>query len=265
MYEFGQGKTLLKTSEVRPEGFSYYNQVFNSYGADQDQGLGQTYHQADGEHEGYQEAEDDHSGHQPHPADYGGQHSELSGPGSHYDHPGHVDTSHTDQFRADPDVSQFYHFQSEKNEQEGPQVPYIPSYARAAETDGDHHSVQGENYSHYPPSQTDRRAPPPVYEELNHSKQRFENRFTQSVDDIGYPDVQFYDDFDDYGIEMEFENELRRLTEAVEDESGQARSGGQGRGSGGDPGSDLRPRVYLGGSRDYGEDMDFHYPSDFDY
>ena len=51
MYEFGQGKTLLKTSEVRPEGFSYYNQVFNSYGADQDQGLVQTYHQADGEHE----------------------------------------------------------------------------------------------------------------------------------------------------------------------------------------------------------------------
>ena len=261
MYEFGQEKTLLKTSEVRPEGFSYYNQVFNSYEADQDQGLGQTYHQADGEHERYPEAEDDHSGHQHHPADYGGQHSgHVSGLGSQYDHP-----SHTDQFRADPDVSQYHHFHSEKNEQEGPQVPYIPSYARAAETDGDYHSVQGQkNYPHYPPPQTDRRAPPPVYEELNHSEQRLENRFTQGDDDNGYPGVQFYDDFDDYGIEMEFENELRRLTEAVEDESGQARSGGQGRGSG-DPGSDLRPRVYLGGSQDYGEDMDFHYPSDFDY
>ena len=72
---------------------------------------------------------------------------------------------------------------------------------------------------------------------------------------------QFYDDFDDYGIEMEFENELRRLTEVEEDESNGARSGGQ---ESGYPGSDLRPRVYVGGG-DYGEDMDFHYPSDFDY
>ena len=251
MYEFGQGKTLLKTSEVRPDGFSYYNRVFNNYGDDlgPDQSQGQTYHHETGEHQRYQEAED-HADTEYYP-DSDGQLSGL-GPG-----PGpHPASGLRDQFGAEPDVREYYHFQSEKNEREGAQVPYIPSYARAAETDGDNYPVQ-ENNQHYAPAQTDHRAPQPVYEELHHSEHRSQDRF--SGDDIGYPDVQFYDDFDDYGIEMEFENELRRLTE-VEDESG-ARSGGQERAY---PGSDLRPRVYVGGG-DYAEDMDFHYPSDYDY
>ena len=255
MYEFGQGKTLLKTSEVRPEGFSYYNRVFNNYGDDPgpDQSQGQTYHdEADGEHERYQVAEEDHADTEYYPDSDGQLSGHSSGPGPH------STSGLRDQFGAEPDVREYYHFQSEKNEREVAQVPYIPSYARAAETDGDYHSVQ-ENNQHYPPAQTDHRAPPPVYEELHHSEHRSQNRF--SGDDIGYPDVQFYDDFDDYGIEMEFENELRRLTEVEEDESNGARSGGQ---ESGYPRSDLRPRVYVGGG-DYGEDMDFHYPSDFDY
>ena len=252
MYEFGQGKTLLKTSEVRPDGFSYYNRVFNSYGDDLGPDQSQTYHdEADREHERYQEEEVDHGDTEYYP-DSDGQ---LNGHG-----PGlgpHPASGLRDQFGAEPDVREYYHFQSEKNEREVAQVPYIPSYARASGTDGDYHPVQ-ENNQHYLPAQTDLIAPPPVYEELNHSEHRSQDRF--SGDDIGYPDVEFYDDFDDYGIEMEFENELRTLTEVEDDESG-ARSGGQGRGY---LGSDLRPRVYVGGG-DYAEDMDFHYPSDFDY
>ena len=56
MYEFGEGKTLLKQSEVRPEGFSYYNRVYNSHDAGGESGQGQIYHE--GENEKYQEAEE---------------------------------------------------------------------------------------------------------------------------------------------------------------------------------------------------------------
>ena len=253
MYEFGEGKTLLKTSEVRPEGFSYYNRVYNNHEAGAESGHGQIYHDG-GEHERYQEAEDDHpvhhdlNGHQYYPADGEGQ---LSGDISAS---GNIDNGDRG-FEAEPDVTQYYHFQSQQSQRK---APYIPSYARAGENAGDYHSVHGErvkeNYQHYQPAQSDDRAPPPVYEKIL-------DRFSDGDSDIEYPDIQFYDDFDDYGIEMEFENELRRLTEVEEDDGGRERSGGQR----GYLGSDLRPRVYVGGSEDYGEDLDFHYPSDFSY
>ena len=271
MYEFGEGKTLLKQSEVRPEGFSYYNRVYNSHETGGASGQGQIYHEGEyeryqeaedheGEHERYQEAGADHhehQGHQYYPAKGQLSGGDISASGS---------TDIGDRgFEAEPDVTQYYHFQSQQRK--SPQAPYIPSYARASENEGgDYHSVQGEpvqeNYQHYQPAQSDHRSsPPPVYEEDHHSEKTL-NRFSQgSSGDIEYPDVQFYDDFDDYGIEMEFENELRRLTEVVEDERGRERSGGQR----GYLGSDLRPRVYVGGSEDYGEDLDFHYPSDFSY
>ena len=265
MYEFGEGKTLLKTSEVRPEGFSYYNRVYNSHeaehGLDQDQG--QIYNEPLRGHEGYQEVEDGHgAGHhdlesQYHPASDGQVTEDITGPET-LSASRHIDSRDRDQFRAEPDVRQYYHFHSQQSEGETP-APYIPSYARGSDI-GDK-----ENYQHYIPAEGGHRDPPPVYEEPHHSEQIL-NRFSQGGDDIEYPDVQFYDDFDDYGIELEFENELRRLTEA--DESGLARSGGHG-GQGGQglryPGSDLMPRVYVGGGHDYGEDIDFHYPSDFDY
>ena len=63
MYEFGEGKTLLKTSEVRPEGFSYYNRVYNSHETGGESGQGKIYHE--GEYERYEEAEDHEGEHLP--------------------------------------------------------------------------------------------------------------------------------------------------------------------------------------------------------
>ena len=172
---------------------------------------------------------------------------------------------------AEPDVSQYYHFNTGQRgsqgasyiqetgaRSQGEEPSYIPAYARQEA----HQAVQTEgaygNYQYYKagPGQDIQEVLSPSDEEPG---QRV-NRFGED-DDIEYADVQFYDDFDDYGIELEFENELRRLTEAVEDERG--RDGAQGRGYYGE--SDLRPQVYVGTSEDYGEDTDFHYASDFDY
>ena len=161
-----------------------------------------------------------------------GYHSQASSP-----YPdNHINSKHRDQFMAKPDVYQYYDFESNQND-----APTKNSFPKP-EKSFEEKAIYIPNFGQ------------PT---LQSKKSEIENA------DIEYADVHFYDDFDDYGMEAEFENELRRLTE--------------GRDGLGDTSSrqfkerleyynedDHAAKVFVIGE-DFGSDTDFHYDSGYVY
>ena len=199
MFKMGQEKdspVYFQSRERHPDGYSYYNRVYNGDGAGiishennpREQTIQEKYPQTDPDHN-----EHEHIVNAPHFEDGGSQYQHLPSVPSYSTN--HIDSNKRDQFMAQPDVSQYYDFHA-NSEQEQSQS-YQASSSDSYYSDDKQFQVpifSSQSTSSRPKAHVER------------------NSYTDDLDyNAEYIDAKFYDDYDDYGMELEFENELRRL------------------------------------------------------
>ena len=185
MFKYGQrenSEVVYQSHEKRPEGFSYYNRVYN------------------GDEIPHSE---DHTSYNP-PDVHHYQQSQEYPPTSPSSYPpGHIDSDSRDQFMANPDVNQYYDFNALKTRE-----PVITE------------NTYSKNYETIPEKKKKPYIPtfgqPREYNVVSYDGEDIINKF--SDENIEYADVHLYDDFNDYGMEEEFENELRRLEDVEADD-----------------------------------------------
>ena len=140
----------------------------------------------------------------------------------------HIMNSERDQFSGQPDVNQFYHFDQHQQHQhqhqhqhDGYSEDNSEYYSREKEEEEDvdlspyYSKLQevqsgGDLTSYY--SRRDQEDLP-QYHENPVSVPRYEESFRN--DQIEYTDIDLSDDYDDYGMELEFEQQLNRIEDGA--------------------------------------------------
>ena len=174
----------FSSEERRPGGYNYYHRVYHSNGAE----------------------------------------GSSSGGAEYPSH--HIMNSQRDQFSGQPDVNQFYHFDQHQQQQHQHQHGYNEddnSQYYSGEKEGDDDvglspyyskleegSQDGDRTSYY--SRRDQEDLS-QYNENPVPVPRYEGSF--SNDQIEYADIDLSDDYDDFGMEIEFEHQLNRIEDGA--------------------------------------------------
>ena len=238
----------FRSEQTRPGGYNYYNRVFNSDGSHFDQSHtsdGSHFEQSytsDGSHFDQSHNSDESQFDQSHNSDrsqfeslsqgtdrqyqqYSGPHlpsGDLSDPRDGHGNypPNHIMSRARDQFRGEPDVNQYYHFYDHhdvSNNDHQHDHHNVNRYDHHAQHDiktddlHDHHIVNTYDHHDHHDVKTDdhqRSDATPTY----YPHQQVESGVdSHSSPLIEYADIDLADDYDDYGMEIDFEQELNRI------------------------------------------------------
>ena len=181
----------FSSEERRPGGYNYYHRVYNSDGSD---------FQPSHSHRSEEAEEVD---------------VEVEYP-SH-----HIMNNNRDQFSAQPDVNQFYHFDEHQQQHQGYTEHNTQYYSREKEEEDDagvspyyskpeDDSPDRDRTSYYSRRDQDDLS---QYNENHVSVPTYEESFSNSQ--IEYADIDLSDDYDDYGMEIEFEHQLNRMEDGA--------------------------------------------------
>ena len=131
--------------------------------------------------------------------------------------------SERDQFSGQPDVNQYYHFDQHHQQQQQHGYNEDNSQYYSGEEEDDHDlspvyysklesSPERERTSYY--SRRDQEDLSQYNENENHVPvPRYEDSFSEAQ--IEYADIDLSDDYDDYGMEIEFEHQLNRIEDGA--------------------------------------------------
>ena len=163
----------FRSEERRPGGYNYYNRIYHSDGSDLEQASS------------------------VYPSN-------------------HILNQARDQFSGQPDVNQYYHFDDQHSEKESGRDKHTErEYHESSEDTPSYYSTQGQHTQReYLESGQDTPSYYSRQDEASHqtygkSGPRYQDSFNDHH--IEYSDLDLADDYEDYGMEIEFEKELNRI------------------------------------------------------